>query len=320
MCRGLIAKGEWSAPILRAFYNHPVLLNCGRVILKPGYDADSGLFLDLGERFPVILQTVSRDVAATAAALLHELLEDFPFDTDVDRSVALAAIMTPICRPTYSGCTPMFVFDSHTPGSGKSLLADVVSIIATGSPAARMHQSNDEEMRKRITSLLREGQRIALIDNLSRPLGGAAIDAVLTSEWWADRLLGSSESVTLPNRSIFLATGNNVQIKGDLSRRLLRCRLSPKEERPETRQGFKFKDLKAHVNANRTDLITNILMMVKGYMDSGRTQDLEPFGSFEGWSASSRNPLGFEDPVQDGICRAREGEQSSLSECLARRV
>ena len=38
-------------------------------------------------------------------------------------------VLTPLARTAFAGSAAMYIFDSHTPGSGKSLLAEVVSLI-----------------------------------------------------------------------------------------------------------------------------------------------------------------------------------------------
>ena len=50
-------------------------------------------------------------------------------------------------------------------------------------------------------ALLRDAAPMILIDNVKRRLDSPNLASVLTSETWLDRLLGSTETVRLPNRS-----------------------------------------------------------------------------------------------------------------------
>lgn len=80
---------------------------------------------------------------------------------------------------------------------------------------------------------------MVLLDNLNAPLGSAALDAFLTSASFSGRTLGKSEMNSLPNRALFLATGNNLRLLGDTCRRVLIARIDPPAETPWAR-AFEF--------------------------------------------------------------------------------
>jgi hypothetical protein len=54
------------------------------------------------------------------------------------------------------------------------------------------YTADREELRKRITTLAAEGDRIVLLDNLSEAIGNDILDATLTGDHWKDRLLGGN--------------------------------------------------------------------------------------------------------------------------------
>lgn len=49
-------------------------------------------------------------------------------------------------------------------------------------------------------------------------------------------ILGKSEVVEVPTDVLVTATGNNLRIDGDPTRRVLICRIDPETERPELRK------------------------------------------------------------------------------------
>ena len=49
-------------------------------------------------------------------------------------------------------------------------------------------------------------------------------------------MLGLSRQVDVPTSALFTATGNNLILEGDLTRRSMRCELDAKVERPELRE------------------------------------------------------------------------------------
>src|SRR5262249_8600309 len=152
--------------------------------------------------------------------------------------------------------------------------------------AIATYTEDDDELRKRITGLVLSGERMVLFDNLVGKFGGAVLDAVLTGTTWTDRLLGFNRIVQAPLYLCMYATGNNVLIAGDTSRRTCHLRLESPEERPEERSGFQHPNLLAWVGENRSRLLAAALTVLRGYFAAGcPDQQLPAWGSFEGWSA-----------------------------------
>jgi hypothetical protein len=290
------ASQNWPFRHLAGVIQAPTLREDGTVLDRPGYDGASGLlYVSDGTRFPPIPEHPTLEQARAALDVLREMVAQFPFEHEHDRAAALAAAITPVVRPAIAGSCPLFLFDATTPGSGKTLLANLVSLVALGRPCALMSQperSDGEETRKRITSLLLGGDTLACLDNLTAPLGDGALDVALTGAIWADRTLGSNREIKIPMRLVFLATGNNVQLRGDAARRVVRCRLAPNTERPEERTGFQHPRLLEWAKDNRPRLVASVLTLVRGYVVAGKPSvGLPALGSFEDWSGLVRSAL-----------------------------
>ena len=54
-----------------------------------------------------------------------------------------------------------------------------------------------------------------MIDNVTRKLGQVSLAALLTARTWRDRLLGKSKTVEVPNRTLWIVTGNNVAMNDE---------------------------------------------------------------------------------------------------------
>ena len=93
-----------------------------------------------------------------------------------------------------------------------------------------------EEAEKRLSTLLMRGDPIIAIDNCEAPLEGVLINQALTQTRVELRILGLSKAMTARCASLITATGNNLIVKGDLTRRAVIGRLDPKVARPELRQ------------------------------------------------------------------------------------
>jgi hypothetical protein len=198
----------------------------------------------------------------------------------------------------------MFLFDAPTRASGKTLLAKAVAHMATGREAAGMTYSGDpDEERKRLVSALATGDAVLLYDNISTPLEGDTLCTALTQQTIQDRRLGQIEMITVPTCACFLGTGNNLRVRGDLTTRVLICRIDPQVEHPEERSFDR--DLLAFIRDRRASLVCAALTILRAYVAAGRpVQPIRPFGRFEAWSALVRSALawlGCPDP-----CASRE--------------
>jgi len=216
----------------------------------------------------------------------------------VSRSVALSALITPVVRGAFS-VTPMHVVRAPSPGSGKSFLLDVASAILSGQPCPVMAAGqNEEETEKRVGAALLAGQPIISIDNVNGELGGNALCQAIERPLVEIRTLGRSELVRIESRACIFATGNNLRLTGDITRRAITCMLDAGVECPESRQ-FKFNPV-TKVLEDRGRYVAAVLTLVRAYIVAGKPDPAGPFGSFQGWSDTVRSALiwlGCADPV-----------------------
>ena len=94
----------------------------------------------------------------------------------------------------------------------------------------------------------------------------------------------------LPNRSLFLVSGNNLVLTGDTHRRILLARLDAQIETPFKRE-FEFDPLTEVCN-NRQALVVAALTIVRAYIAAGRPKAAKGrIASFELWDDLVRQPL-----------------------------
>ena len=105
------------------------------------------------------------------ARILALPLHTFDFDTDDDRAVALSLILSAIARRGLP-FVPLHGFDAPVAGSGKSMIVDIASILATGHEAGVTAYGNPEEGEKRLSSISDAGDPIIALDNCEAPLEG----------------------------------------------------------------------------------------------------------------------------------------------------
>jgi hypothetical protein len=148
----ILSLPKWDFPTISGVVSTPVLRKDGTVLTFPGYDEASGLFYrpSPGLYVPdIIEEPTTNDAVEAAQYLLTEVFGDFPYVDQASEANALASLLTPLARPVIDGCTPLFLFDKPTPGSGASLQVEIISNVVTGMSADFKKQSdNEEEMRK----------------------------------------------------------------------------------------------------------------------------------------------------------------------------
>lgn len=288
--RALAARGAWSGVRrLDGVVRGPVLRLDGTVLDRPGYDAATALIFEPlpGVEWPTVPDRPRKEDALAALGRLEDLIADFPFVAASDRSAWLALVLTLVARPAIAGATPLFLVRAPTPGSGKTLLVEVASLIGTEADKLTTQPQvvdNDEEEQKRILSLCLQGTPLATIDNIDKPLGSASLARALTSRSFGGRLLGGNTQVEAPV-PVFAATGNNVVVRADLFRRVIPIDLDPGVERPEERTGFKIGNLATYAREHRATLRIDALTALRWYCAEGRPQaPLKALGSYTEWT------------------------------------
>jgi Bifunctional DNA primase/polymerase, N-terminal len=322
-CPDLVAEvylsrtGQWRVPTLLGVVTAPFLRPDGTLCERPGYDKASAILFHPGRQaFPPIAATLTIEDAREALKYLDKtLLEEFPFvDEKVDRAVALSLLLSVLDRRAMA-TAPLHGFTSPAAGTGKGLLVNLGSILATGdrAPVISMGQS-EEEFEKRLGASLIASDQIITLDNIDREIKSSLLCQALTEQRLKIRVLRYSLQAEVPVTSMFCATGNNLVVSADLCRRTLLCRLDAKMERPETRS-FK-RDVLEIVRSERAKLVAAALTVLRAWHMARTAIGVEPFGSFEDWSYRIRQPLLWldqADPCQSVVTvRENDPERATL--------
>jgi hypothetical protein len=242
---------------------------------------------------PEIADEPTRDQIQAALSILKKAIGEFPYeDGNASYANTLAATLTPIIKPAIDASAPLGLFDAPQAGTGKSLLCDVIAIIATGRAGKMFSAPKDEdEWRKVITTVLMSGTSVVIFDNIKRPLENADLCSVLTATTWADRAMKTHHEIALPVKAIFLASGNNIKLAGDMPRRCYRVRLDAKCSSPYLRTGpkpgkdFEIENLKAWVTEHRGELLAALLTLARAWYVAGQPKPtIKALGSFEAWT------------------------------------
>ena len=286
--RDILAHPAPPFPPLDRIVEVPVFDRAGRIHLHRGYDGASRLFYAPAADFEVPSITAHpshREIKWARALWLSELMGDFPFISDAERAHALGLGLLPFLRDLINGPTPLHLVEKPSPGTGAGLLVDMLFWPALGREVGVMVEGRDEdEWRKRVTAKLSTSPVAIQLDNLRRRLDSAAVSAAITAMLWEDRVLGSTATVRLPVRCVWVATANNPTLSNEIARRTVRIRLDAKVDRPWLRERFRHPDLRAWARQHRADLVWAALTLGQAWMAAGRPLAAVTMGQFEEWA------------------------------------
>jgi len=254
----------------------PMVRADGTILAEPGYDKASGFLFVPGPGVDVPTVPEHPTLAEVRAArdLLLEMVEGFPFASQDDRANYLGLLLTPLLRLVTPPSYKLFGIGAHQPGSGKSLLAHIAATIHGAVTRSEVPVEEAEWSKLTMSLLATTSAPVVVMDNLTGILRSSVLAGLLTSSGEIqDRELGSSRMITTTNDRVWVVTGNNLSLGGDMVRRTITILIDPDMANPETRTNFKIKDLPAWVKINRNRLIHALLVLVRYWVAQGMVME-----------------------------------------------
>ena len=320
---------EWRQPSRKVYQlvSTPTLRADGSVLDKAGYDALSGLYLTSSLKGLSVPERSTEDDAQRANETLTALLRGFPFSGPDEHpglllAVAMAGLLGSVVRATLP-FAPMTGITAPKAGTGKSYLIDLFAIISTGSRAACVATGGDsKEFEKALGAALIDGRALLSLDNMVQPIQGQLLCQVLSQQRAEVRVLGLSKMARPSTSVAIFATGNNLEVKGDMTRRILICKLDARKEHPEHRTFDG--DLIAEAIHRRPELVSAVLTILKWrhcWQEDApdpweRVAAATPLANYEDWFQRVCAPidaLGHVNPVLSvGQGRTTDSSESAL--------
>ena len=299
----LMDRGSWTTlRPLDAIARAPFLRDDGSICDTPGYDPASRTLYVPSIEFPPIPEDPSREDALAALARLREPFNEFPWKEAASESAFISHILAEAARLAMERC-PMYFYDAPMAGTGKSTLQEMAARIVHGTePAMRPWVADEDEIRKSLYACLMAGDRSIWFDNVPDGIKvrSSVLEAFLTSAVWKDRKLGESVTSAIPNKTVLVASGNNMTPVSALARRSIVVRLDANTEHLRERV-FKIVNPRRHIMEHRAQLLVDALTIIRAYISlKGFVKMPVELPSFERWSHLARNPLiwlGMADPV-----------------------
>ncbi|MFI0143845.1 hypothetical protein [Streptomyces globisporus] len=274
----------------------PVFRPDGSLIEEPGWDEATGLLYEPepGLDIPKVPKLPTDQQVRQAVRLVLKPISEFPFVSTHDRANWIGALLTPLLRTLLPPPYKFILIEAHQPGSGKTYLAEMIRAVYGGVFRSEF-PDEESELRKQITSILATTTGpVVVFDNISGSLRSSVFSGLLTSASWDDRTLGVMKMASCDNDRLWIGTGNNVSIGGDISRRTIRISIDPKRPNPHLRTEFRIQDPVAWVRANRAALLHALLTIVRGWISAGmKDGPRQSSDSFAAWTNGINGILQF---------------------------
>ncbi|WP_425090832.1 hypothetical protein [Tropicimonas sp. S265A] len=285
----------------------PFFTKDGELVTENGYHEGSQIYLDCDLELPRVSAHPTYEEAHGAARyVVEEAFADFPlgglsrdeimeraFSGDGVPAVAtlLSQTLSPMCRPMIDGNVPGHVTNKPVPGTGASYLVAVSSIISTGEEVeATPMPKEPNEMAKTVSSLLLNDPTIIFFENINHEIDSAELAAAMTppKSGYQARVLGKSQMVKTPVRSVFTFAGNTLTMSDELLRRCVLIDLDRKVAEPakfKPEQGWRHKNIRAWTEENRAALVHACLTMIQFWVVEKKMKygDYD-LASFENWA------------------------------------
>src|SRR5262249_11333507 len=197
----LSRERRWAFPHVSGIITTPTLRPDGSLLAAPGYDPRSELYLLPSLQMPPIAERPTRQEAQVGLEKLKSLFREFSFqdksrnglEKRLNCSVTISGLLTALLRGSLP-TSPVYLVRASTPGTGKSYLVDVISMVTTGQFCPVITTSkNAEETEKRIGSILLSGIPIVSLDNCIHDLEGELLCQLTERPVIRIRILGRSE-------------------------------------------------------------------------------------------------------------------------------
>ena len=246
-----------------------------------------------------------------AKEVIDNMLSEFCFENPEDRTNAIAGLLTPGLKgifKTFNSRTPIFCYLANRERAGKDYLAGITGIIYDGmaledSPISYGSGSNNnnEELRKKILSVMKVGRRRLHFANNKGHLNSAVIEQISTNSHFADRALGKNEILDFPNELDISMSGNvGITFTPDFMNRSIFCNLFLDIEDANLRK-FNNPDLHNWVLENRGIVLSAIHCLIKNWVKNKSPDGSVPFASFPEWArvcGGVMETAGYDNPCK----------------------
>lgn len=243
-----------------------------------GYDPETGILSNTKALDDVGIEEAKR--------ILLELLDDFHFVSDGDKSRAMAALLTPACLfgQAIKARSPLQVIEADQSQAGKGWLVKLIGTlynqkIKTVTQSKHGPGGLEESLNKRLI----EGHSLISLDNIRGKIDSPAIESLLTEDSYPARIPYMPPIDIETKRLMLLLTSNNAEMTVDLANRS--CCIQIRKQPPNHKfKSFPEGDIIDHIQANHGKFFGAIRAVVSEWVTRGCQQTDENRHDFRKWA------------------------------------
>jgi hypothetical protein len=255
-------------PLVTGVTALPLVLPDGRILTGRGLNREHNIVLLVPKELEAVLPCPKACTSAAVVEAIRFLTDEWLVDvaTDYNGKCALIAIALSIIQCALLPERPAYLIGAGQRSSGKTTVIHMVSAAVLGRRAAAAAWSpSEEERRKALFSYLGGGVPLLVWDNIPRgaAISCPSIEKALTAETYTDRVLGVTETRTVPASTVQVFTGNNISARGDMASRTLQVRLAVDRPDPENRE-FVHPDPVGWTQAHRGRILAALYTLLLG--------------------------------------------------------
>jgi hypothetical protein len=255
-------------PVVTAVATHPLVLPDGTILSGHRLDRQRCIMFRVSEQLDALLPRAEDCTTAAVVEAMRFLTDEWLVDvaTDYPGKCTLITRSLTIIQRAILPERPAYVVPSGQRGGGKTTTINMTSMAVLGHRAAATAWStSEEERRKSLFTYLGESVPELVWDNIARgtAISCPSIEKALTAESYKDRVLGKTESRTVPATTVHTFTGTNITARGDMASRSLVVRLVVDRPDPENRP-FKHPDPVGWTEANRGRILSAFYTVLLG--------------------------------------------------------
>ncbi len=262
----------------------PIARSDGRIELLPvGYDPESCILTT-----PQKWEYDETMQVQPAAAILTDLLREFPFQDARSRSVAIAMFLAQFgyfLQPL-SARRLGFFMNANSTGAGKTLLVELALTVPWLYATIESLPDQESKVRDRLDTAVREAKPYLVLDDLDTTfVRSGLLNSFMTSTTWGGRKFYAQEEFNEAKTPVIFFTGNNIEVTPDIARRTLSCELFDPQanvaDRPIERPLDADWMRTPHVHQQ---VCSALWALIRHWRDNGRGRGGREVRGYERWS------------------------------------
>lgn len=327
LLNGYISGGMWpGVPTLKHVVRGPIVRPDFTVRWEPGWDEQSQCWITHSIRKDTTLLDTGFDV--------RDIFAYFPLTDRALVADLIGCALSPLLTTAIDYPVPALLVTAHSVASGKTLIAQFVAVLAGcgpdsdrgGLPMTATWSNSENEMDKFITSSVKSGERVVILDNIKNSIDSASLESAITSRSIVSRRMYSHDNMKMESSTVWFMTSNGASASSDMARRSVVVSLDKRtSDVGWDKYGPPWVDF-MRKPVTQECLVTIMCDMIEKWSAAGAPRGIAEYVGFSDWAEIVAGILEHEgiegflegrDAAVAGAVVTEEDDEGTLVEALA---